>query len=153
MTSRRIHPDTHRPDLGKPHGFEGEFTEEVFTFHAMPPPGGSDCPHIRQEPALCQSILTVSGSVAPGMRIVGVYVNGAPRGFAHITQAGRAGEQTVCVWPLIPLQCDRVRVECEGPSKPPGTAPRPLMPTPRHHTSPKPSYGLTAPQNPIGPRP
>lgn len=142
MTSRRIAPDIHRPDLGKPHGFAGEFTEEAFTFQASP-----NCPHLRQEPALCQSILTVSGSVAPGMRIVGVYVNGAPRGFAHIT------EQSVCVWPLIPLECDRVRVECEGPSKAPTAPPRPFMATPSYPPRPKLTYGFTAPQNPNGPRP
>jgi len=143
MTRRLIASDIHRPDLGKPHGFAGEFTEETFTFRAFP-----DSPDLRQEPALCQSILTVSGSVAPGMRIVGVSVNGAARGFAHITQAGRAGEQSVCVWPLIPFEWATVRVDCEGPSRAPTGSLRATTAARSHHPSPTPTYGLTAPQHP-----
>ena len=137
MTHRTVAPAHHRPDLGKPHGFAGEFTEETLTFRAS-----NDTPHLRQEPAVCQSILTVSGYVATGMRVVGVSVNGAPRAFGHIT------EQSVCVWPLIPFEWGTVEVNCEGPSKAPTGSPRPLMAPHRHHPSPKPSYGLQAPQIP-----
>ena len=141
MTRRIVAPDIHRPDLGKPHGFEGEFTEEAFTFRAV-----TGSPHLLQEPALCQSILTVTGMVPPGMRIVGVSVNGAPRGFGHIT------ETSVCVWPLIPLQWDTVRVDCEGPTKAiPMRAydlSKAVTARPSHLSSLNDSYGLQAPQIP-----
>ena len=138
MTRRTVAPDIHRPDLGKPHGFAGEFTGQTFTFRATP-----GCSHIRQEPALCQTILTVTGSVSPGLRIVGVNVNGAPRAFGHID------ETTVCVWPLIPLECDRVMVVCEGPSKAPAVRdfdPSKALMAPRsYYPSLNDSYGLQAP--------
>jgi hypothetical protein len=70
------------------------------------------CPHILQAPAHCATILTAGSEAVPGMKVIGVYLNGAP--LKHRSM----DDITVSVSPPLCLEGGRVELRCEVPEEP-----------------------------------
>ena len=125
----------------------------TISFYALP-----GCPYLEQQPALRQSILTVSG-MPEGERITGVFINSlVPSRIGHVT------DTQVYVFPMVPLEGARVVVQMSASLETVKEAPtepmQPLQHQPRHYpsqgrqTAPRnDGYGLQPPFNPFRSRP
>lgn len=113
-------------------------TEEpptVIRFRAM-----KGTPYLVHNAAFCQCSLTVTEEEAPGLYIVGVFLNGRPMRFQAINAL------SVSVRPWIPLECGTVDVYLQSLTKAPRNPAKATdWPAP-HHPKPCTSYGLQPPQ-------